>query len=53
MWYLLNKCSDGIQEGNWNNQISEVYRISNNTCENFWNLDIPRGVNLLNINELI
>ena len=36
-----------IQEGNWNIQISEVYRISNNICENFWNLDIPRGINLL------
>ena len=47
MWYLLSKSSDGIQEGNWNIQISEVYRISNNISENFWNLDIPRAVNLL------
>ena len=47
MCYLLSKCSVGIQESNWNIQISEVYRISNNISEKFWNLDIPRGVNLL------
>ena len=47
MWYLLSKCSVTIQEGNWNIQISEVYRISNKISEDFWNLDIPRGINLL------
>ena len=47
MWYLLSKCSVGIQEGNWNIQISEVYRISNNISEDLLNLDTPRGVNLL------
>ena len=47
MWYLLSECQVGIQEGNWNIQISEVYRNCNNICENFWNLVIPRGVNLL------
>ena len=53
-WMLLymyynqkEKCLVAIQEGNWNIQISEVYRISDNICEKFWNLDIPQGVNLL------